>query len=222
MDTESSTTDTFAIISDAQEPMDVERPDEAKMHIGQSNSALLDMFGELDKTISGPRLRELLEFVWAEGSLPISKIIWNARSIHIGKGDTETFYPCLEWLRVTHPETILTNLPWVFRSTIEKKLSKVAEGAPIIVRIATAQSEGQYDVLHGVFHGYSKDFLNILVLAVNGKLDILEDPRLEGFQGKHTLVASSIAEVLYPREAIGRQMTLGNPTFDVRLNPTDG
>ena len=226
MDIESSTTDTFAIISDAQEPMDVERPDKGKMVTGDSfkvhvtgspfmdalkgarpvtftevegsedpsvenkmftenrgiahrstNSALLDLFGELEKTISGPRLRELLESAWAEDSLATLKIIWNARSIHLGKGDKETFYRCLGWLRGAHPETILTNLPWIFRSTIEKKVSKETEGTPVMVKCDTAQSESQHDVLHGVSHGYWKDLLNVLVLAVNEKLDVLEDPR---------------------------------------------
>ena len=142
-----------------------------------TNSSLLDLFVELEKTISGLRLRELLESAWAEDSLATLKIIWNARSIHLGKGDKETFYRCLGWMKVAHPRTLLTNLPWIFRSTIEKKVKKEAENAPVMVESDTAKSNNQHDVLHGVSHGYWKDLLNILVLAVNEKLDVLEDPR---------------------------------------------
>ena len=141
-----------------------------------TNSALLDLFVELEKTISGPRLRELLESAWVEDPLATLKIIWNARSIHLGKGDKETFYRCLGWMKVAHPETLLTNLPWIFRSTIEKKAKKEVEDAPVIVESDTSQSDDQHNVLHGVSHGYWKDLLNILVLAVNEKLDVLEDP----------------------------------------------
>lgn len=48
-------------------------------------SALLDAFVELEKTIDGPRLRELLDNAWKEDSLATLKIMWNARSIHLGK-----------------------------------------------------------------------------------------------------------------------------------------
>lgn len=226
MDLESSTTDTYFVLSDAQELTDGKQLNEAYMLKGDSaevhatgspfidalknaqrvtsaegegikdlsvenrmftenrdiahrstNSSLLDLFVELEKTISGPRLRELLESAWVEDSLATLKIIWNARSIHLGKGDKETFYRCLGWMKMAHPETLLTSLPWIFRSTIEKKAKREAGDAPVVVESDTAKSDEQHKALHGVSHGYWKDLLNILVLAVNEKLDVLEDPR---------------------------------------------
>ena len=151
-----------------------------------TNSALLDLFSELEKTVSGPRLRELLEAAWKEDPLATLKIVWNARSIHLGKGEKDSFYRCLGWIRREHPETVATNLKWIFRSVIEKKVKKEDEDAAVMVEKSDglpddAKEESKsldkdFEVLHGVSHGYWKDLLNLLTLAVYDKLDILEDP----------------------------------------------
>ena len=151
-----------------------------------TNSALLDLFSELEKAISGPRLRELLEAAWKEDPSATLKIVWNARSIHLGKGERESFYRCLGWIHREHPETVVTNLKWIFHSVIEKKVKREDEDAAVMVEKsdnipANAKEEGKsvdqdFEVLHGVSHGYWKDLLNILTLAVNDKFDVFEDP----------------------------------------------
>jgi len=142
-----------------------------------TNSPLLDLFSELEKTVSGPRLRELLQASWKEDALATLKIVWNARSIHLGKSDKESFYRCLGWIRTEHPETVLANLPWMFRSVIEKKVKKKSEDEPVMAEREGEEAKDDYDVLHGVSHGYWKDLLNILVLAVNDEFHVLGDPR---------------------------------------------
>ena len=147
-----------------------------------TKSALLDLFSELEVTISGPRLRELLEAAWVEDPLATLKTVWNGRSIHLGKADKVTFYRCLGWMKDSHPKTVITSLSWIFRSTIEKKVKTEDEDAPVIVSDvgvsdAGESNDNEYDVKHGVSHGYWKDLLNLLVLAVNNGLDVLGDPR---------------------------------------------
>ena len=142
-----------------------------------TNSPLLDLFAELEKTISGPRLRELLEASWKEDALSTLKIVWNARSIHLGKSDKETFYRCLGWIHEEHPETVLVNLPWTFRGVIEKKVRRQDEDEPVMVEEEGLEVTEGHEVRHGVSHGYWKDLLNILVLAVNDEFHVLSDPR---------------------------------------------
>ncbi|MCJ1392797.1 hypothetical protein MMC18_005668 [Xylographa bjoerkii] len=141
-----------------------------------TTSALLDLFSELEKTISGSRLQDLLESAWKEDSLATLKIVWNARSIHLGKGEQESFYRCLGWIKAEHPETVVVNLPWLFRPVIEKKVKKEDEEAAVMVE-REILTDKDFDVLNGVSHGYWKDLLNLLVLAVNKELEVLGEPR---------------------------------------------
>ncbi|KAI9810607.1 MAG: hypothetical protein M1827_006169 [Pycnora praestabilis] len=148
-----------------------------------TNSSLVDLFSELEKSITGPRLDELLEKSWREDPEASLKIIWNARSIHLGKGEKESFYRCMGWLKQSHPETVVLNLKWMFRAVIEKKVRKDVEDDAVMVRMDEGEStvlsaESEHDVLHGVSHGYWKDLLNLLVLEVNSGLEVLKDPRL--------------------------------------------
>src|SRR6266487_4475439 len=85
-----------------------------------TNSALVDLFSELESTVTGEHLRGLLKDAWEVDPLATLKIVWNARSIHLGKGERETFYMCLGWMKEHHPRTVLANLPWIFRGVIKK------------------------------------------------------------------------------------------------------
>ena len=144
-----------------------------------TNSALLDLFFELEKVVDGTRLKALLEAAWKEDALATLKIVWNARSIHLGKGEQESFYRCLGWMKDDHPVTVIANLQWLYRGVIEKKVKKEDDDAMIIVGKEEDEEEHSdgFDVLHGVSHGYWKDLLNILVLAVNRDLEVLGNPR---------------------------------------------
>ncbi|MCJ1409857.1 hypothetical protein MMC19_003941 [Ptychographa xylographoides] len=141
-----------------------------------TRSSLLDLFSELEKTLSGERLQELLEAAWQEDSLTTLKIIWNARSIHLGKAEQDSFYRCIGWMKSQHPETILTNLPWLYRPTIEKKVKVADDDAAVLIE-RDEKSDEDFIMQYGVSHGYWKDLLNILVLAVNGSLEVLADVR---------------------------------------------
>lgn len=141
-----------------------------------TKSALVDLFSELEKVVAGPRLNELLDAAWKVHSLATLKIVWNARSIHLGKGEKETFYRCIGWMKDEHPQTVLINLQWMFRSVIEKKVKEKTEDEAVVVE-QVGSTPDDYEVLHGVSHGYWKDLLNLLVLSAQDKLGVLENPR---------------------------------------------
>ena len=158
----------------------------ADIAFSSTRSSLLDLFQELETVISGPRARELLEVAWKQDSAATLKLIWNARSIHLGKGERQTFYRCLGWLAKNHPLTMILNLKWLCLWTIEKKAPKdESEKKAVMVERSDAvdmaaegrQADAQWLVKNGGAHGYFKDLLNILVLQTHGALDIMADPR---------------------------------------------
>jgi hypothetical protein len=152
-----------------------------------TESPLLDLFVELEKVIDGQRLETLLQAAMKEDPLASLKIIWNARSIHLGKGEQESFYKCLGWLKDEHPLTVLLNLQWLYRGVIEKKVKKKKDDDDddiVIVREGINDDdetviveEDNPDILHGVSHGYWKDLLNILILDTNQQLQAQGLPR---------------------------------------------
>ena len=89
-----------------------------------SGQALVDLFFELEDVISAKRLTDVLEKAWLEDSEAALKIIWNARSIHLGKSSRTTFYRAVGWLAENHPLTLISNLPWLVRPLIQKKAPK--------------------------------------------------------------------------------------------------
>lgn len=146
---------------------------------------LLDLFYELEDVVSGPRLLELLDSAWRADSTATLKMIFNARSIHLGKASRPTFYRCAGWLADNHPQTLFANLPWLSRPVIQKKKAKSqdedqqadAEDIVIIEKEVDEDDPSRFDVKNGVAHGYWKDLLNLLALRANDKLDVLADPR---------------------------------------------
>ncbi|PKS13285.1 hypothetical protein jhhlp_000056 [Lomentospora prolificans] len=156
-------------------------------HISTKNP-LVDLFYDLESTVQGPRLKELLDAAWTHDPLATLKIIFNARSIHLGKGSRTAFYMAAGWLAKYHPRTLLKNLGWLSRPIIEKKVSKEestprqsGEDAMVIVTTEDISSEGDesmaHDVPNGVAHGYWKDLLNLLALSANDLLDVLAQPK---------------------------------------------
>ena len=140
--------------------------------------SLVDLFDELEDDISGPRLQSLLQSAWQQDPLMTLKIIFNARSIHLGKSSRHTFYRCAGWLAQNHPATLVLNLKWLARPVIEKKEKKDPEDEDMVV-IEEHKDEddpARFDVKNGVAHGYWKDLLNILALAANDELTVLGEP----------------------------------------------
>ncbi|KAG5658565.1 hypothetical protein KAF25_010746 [Fusarium avenaceum] len=142
-----------------------------------SEDALVDLFQELEDVVSGPRLLELLSAAWKENPIATLRIIFNARSIHLGKSSRTTFYRCAGWLAQYHPLTLVVNLPWLTRPIIEKKVEKKEDEDIVIVDNGNEDEFTKYNVKNGVAHGYWKDLLNLLALAANDKLTVLDNPK---------------------------------------------
>ncbi|POR38518.1 Uncharacterized protein TPAR_01291 [Tolypocladium paradoxum] len=156
------------------------RTENADVAFRSTTNPLVDLFFELEEVISGPHLRDLLESAWSADPLATLKIIFNARSIHLGKSSRKTFYRAAGWLAQNHPFTLVANLEWLSSPVIEKKAKKKGEddeGDAVLVQPENVDERTKFDTKHGVAHGYWKDLLNILALAVNDKLDVLADPR---------------------------------------------
>ncbi|KAK3990424.1 hypothetical protein QBC44DRAFT_325139 [Cladorrhinum sp. PSN332] len=147
-----------------------------------SKNPLVDLFYELEESVSSSRLHDLLVAAWAEDPLATLKIIFNARSIHLGKSSRKVFYRCAGWLAEYHPLTLITALQWLSRPVIPKKVEKKEEEDEdmVVVDVADAQEEEEertkFDVKNGVSHGYWKDMLNLLALAANEKLTVFSNP----------------------------------------------
>ncbi|KAK0705701.1 hypothetical protein B0H67DRAFT_594777 [Lasiosphaeris hirsuta] len=143
-----------------------------------TNEPLVDLFYELEEVVSGPRLRELLDAAWERDALMTLKVIFNARSIHLGKSSRTAFYRSAGWLAQYHPRTLVANLRWLSRPVIPKKVEKKDEDAHDLVIVeAETVADADFDVRNGVAHGYWKDLLNLVVLSVSHKLDALSNPR---------------------------------------------
>ncbi|KAK0614380.1 hypothetical protein B0T14DRAFT_528411 [Immersiella caudata] len=146
-----------------------------------TNHPLVDLFYELEDVISGPRLHGLLTAAWASDPLATVKIVFNARSIHLGKSSRLSFYRCAGWLATYHPRTLVANLRWLSRPVIAKKVQKkdgaVEEDMVVIEPVPNEENPESFDVRNGVAHGYWKDLLNILALSANDKLTVLANPR---------------------------------------------
>lgn len=172
--------------SDGENKMLTENADVAYR---STTEPLVDLFSELEDVVSGPRLRELLDAAWRDDPLATLKIIFNARSIHLGKSSRLTFYRCAGWLAQNHPLTLVSNLRWLSRPII-KKVVKKDDGRNEMVLVdpktdvdedegvdENEKDQTRFDVRNGVAHGYWKDLLNILVLSVQGKSNVLANPR---------------------------------------------
>ena len=142
-----------------------------------TTSPLLDLFVELERTVDPQRLEKLLSQAWQEDSLATLKIIFNARSIHLGKGEQDSFYRCFGWLREHHPITVVFNLEWLHRSVIETKSKPQDPDEMVIVEEEDAEAADGPDIKYGGSHGYWKDMLNLLVLAVQNELKVRGDVR---------------------------------------------
>ncbi|KAH7078711.1 hypothetical protein BKA63DRAFT_531534 [Paraphoma chrysanthemicola] len=92
-----------------------------------SKSALVDLFYDLGENTTSVKLKTLLENAWSDDALLTLRIIFNARSIHLGKANRLAAYKALAWLAETHPLTLLGNLRWLVRPVIAKKQAEIKD-----------------------------------------------------------------------------------------------
>ena len=69
-------------------------------------------------------VEKMLNEAWALNPVATLKIIFTARSIHLGKADKDTAYKAFGWLFEYHPQTLLANLIWLARPVIAKMVKE--------------------------------------------------------------------------------------------------
>ncbi|KAF8421768.1 hypothetical protein EV426DRAFT_607797 [Tirmania nivea] len=163
----------------------------------------LDLFNDLQSDISPGKLHDLLTQSWNMDPLETLKIIFQCRSIHLGKGEKDNFYKCIGWLcqnaGLMGKATVLANLDWVVQRTILKPkksdtdkeidlLGTKKTGEEVVDKTEEEKKEDAEEEEKAndpVFsHGYWKDLANILVLEVQDSLtfsanvhDVLNPPK---------------------------------------------
>jgi hypothetical protein len=150
-----------------------------------SQNPLVDLFYDLSENTPSDKLKLLLESAWKDDAVLTLKIIFNARSIHLGKSNRVASYKAFGWLADNHPLTLLVNLPWLVRPIIAKKASK-PNGEEVkgkgdeddfeMIDIDEADLTKSQNVQYGLSHGYWKDLLNLAVFAANDQLKFDGDP----------------------------------------------
>lgn len=150
-----------------------------------AKNPLVDLFYDLSEQTSGHDLKTLLDASWKADAALTLKIIFNARSIHLGKSNRVASYKAFGWLAENHPLTLLTNLKWLVRPVIAKKppkseddngTAKDADEDFDMIGEEDVDPAKAHDVRYGVSHGYWKDLLNLVVFAANDQLKVGGDP----------------------------------------------
>jgi hypothetical protein len=148
-----------------------------------SLSPLVNLFYDLGDDTKGHSLKSLLHAAWKDDSVLTLKIIFNARSIHLGKSNRVASYKAFGWLADNHPLTLLANLPWLVRPIISKGPAKPIgdEGKNYeedfdMIGADEADPIKAHDVQYGMSHGYWKDLLNLVVFAANDEFKFDGDP----------------------------------------------
>lgn len=94
------------------------------------------------------------------------------RSIHEGHGNKIGFYKAFGWLYQNHPRTAIENLRYVTEPLCERKIkrkSKHDANRDGGFELVNAKDEPTEQIVK-MPHGYYKDLLNIVVLAMRGEL----------------------------------------------------
>lgn len=79
--------------------------------LATTHASLLDLFGQLNRTLAPSKLSDLLTACWAESPTRTLQMIAYARDIRHGVGERRLFYYMATWLCVHAPKAYLANLP---------------------------------------------------------------------------------------------------------------
>ncbi|KAG8763042.1 hypothetical protein FRC11_006332 [Ceratobasidium sp. 423] len=145
-----------------------------------TTSATLDAFSGLNANSTGEEIHKQLAKSWEESPEVTLRIIWNMRSIHEGHSNKIGFYRAFGWLYKYHPRTAIENLRFITERLCERKVKRKNKGpkkGEEDFEMVEAEGEATEKVAK-MPHGYYKDLLNIVILAMRGELT---NPALEKF-----------------------------------------
>ncbi|KAG9128338.1 hypothetical protein FRC07_000450 [Ceratobasidium sp. 392] len=143
-----------------------------------TESATLDAFSGLNANSSTEDIHKLLAASWQESPELTLRIIWNMRSIHEGHSNKLGFYHGFGWLYKNHPRTAIENLQFVVERLCERKIKRKPKKDDGDFEIVNAE-EAPTEELVKMPHGYYKDLLNLLVLALRNELGNVKVQKFE-------------------------------------------
>ncbi|WWC91030.1 uncharacterized protein L201_005970 [Kwoniella dendrophila CBS 6074] len=152
-----------------------------------TKSALVDLFFDFAPGVGVDHLHNLLGKAWEEDSLATLKLIFQARSIHEGKGWKEGFYRACAWVWHYHPRTFLENLHLLVDPTCERPRDRTKDEkkrqrqeAPVAADdhgVLDLEEDGNVDLdddeeeqYPARPHGAFKDLTDLLILHLSGQL----------------------------------------------------
>ncbi|QRV87398.1 hypothetical protein RhiJN_15416 [Ceratobasidium sp. AG-Ba] len=134
---------------------------------------------------------------WNESPELTLRIIWNMRSIHEGHSNKLGFYHAFGWLYKNHPRTAIENIRFVVERLCERKIKRKPKKNDGDFEFVDAE-EGPTEEIVKMPHGYYKDLLNLVVLAMRNELG---NPELRKFEslnvrliGKHRRVRGKLVK----------------------------
>ncbi|KAG8906785.1 hypothetical protein FRB99_006162 [Tulasnella sp. 403] len=153
------------------------RTDNNAPAFASTKSLVLDAFSTLDQNTSTEQVHKFVRESWSEDPQLTLKVIWDLRSIQEGKGAKHGFYRAFGWLYNHHPKTAIGNLEALVDPIIERKhkpnseKSKDHKGSMNDTSSEWTEVDRSEDVHPtSLTHGYYKDLLNLLCLAVSDSL----------------------------------------------------
>ncbi|KAJ1308502.1 hypothetical protein OPQ81_004206 [Rhizoctonia solani] len=136
-----------------------------------TTSATLDAFYSLNANSTGRDIHQHLAKSWVESPEVTLRIIWNMRSIHEGQNNKLGFYHAFGWLYKYHPRTAIENIRFVTERLCERKIRRKSQYSNKGEDFELVDSDGELEEKATKMpHGYYKDLLNIVVLAMRGQL----------------------------------------------------
>ncbi|KAF8607922.1 hypothetical protein BDV93DRAFT_519910 [Ceratobasidium sp. AG-I] len=146
-----------------------------------TESATLDAFSGLNANSTCQDIHKQLAKSWEESPDLTLRIIWNMRSIHEGHSNKTGFYRAFGWLYKHHPRTAIENLGAVVERLCERKIKRKSKknnsNEDDGFEVVEAEDEPA-ELTVKMPHGYYKDLLNIVVLAMRNELT---DPDLDKY-----------------------------------------
>ncbi|KAG9124591.1 hypothetical protein FRC07_011010 [Ceratobasidium sp. 392] len=132
-----------------------------------TESAILDAFSGLNANSSAQDIHKKLQVCWHESPELTLRIIWNMRSIPEGHSNKLGFYHAFGWLYKNHPRTAIENLQFIVEPLCERTVKRKQKGDEEFEMVDTEEPSVEVIKLP---HGYYKDLLNILILAMRNEL----------------------------------------------------
>ncbi|KAG9090252.1 hypothetical protein FRC06_001158, partial [Ceratobasidium sp. 370] len=143
-----------------------------------TESPTLDAFSGLNAHSSSADIHKQLAASWQESPELTLRIIWNMRSIHEGHSNKLGFYHAFGWLYKNHPRTAIENLRFVVERLCERKVKRKPKKNDDDFEMVDTE-EAPTEELVKMPHGYYKDLLNLVVLAMRNELG---DPKILKFE----------------------------------------